>query len=144
MIKFDVLNRWTLSVQFTAEINCKASASVSVKRGLALKWAYLKGANLKGEIPKIKDIHKKVYAAAKCEGALKMDQWHSCDTTHCRAGWVVILAGEKGKELETKIGTPAAAALIYWNSDPKLKQLPDFYCGNDEALADMKKLAGVK
>ena len=48
MIKFDVLNRWTLSVQFTAEINCKASASVSVKRGLALKWAYLKGAYLKG------------------------------------------------------------------------------------------------
>ena len=29
MIKFDVLNRFTMKVQFTAEINCNESDSVS-------------------------------------------------------------------------------------------------------------------
>ena len=40
--------------------------------------------------------------------------------------------------------TPSAAALIYIKSDPKLSKVPDFYCGNEDSLADMKKLAGVK
>ena len=70
-----------------------------------------------------------------------MGDWHTCDTTHCRAGWVVTLAGEEGKALEEKIGTPAAATLIYLKSDPKIERVPDFYCGNDDALADMKRLA---
>lgn len=39
------------------------------------------------------------------------------------------------------LGTPAAAALIYMASDPKLEKVPDFHCGNEEALADMKRLA---
>lgn len=38
-IKFDVLNRFTGAVQFTAEIECDADASMSVKLGLAVKWA---------------------------------------------------------------------------------------------------------
>jgi hypothetical protein len=44
--KFDVLNRWTNKVQFTAEITCSPDASVSVKLGLAIKWAVKSGANL--------------------------------------------------------------------------------------------------
>ncbi len=116
-------------------------------KGAYLKGAYLEGANLEGadlEVPKIKDIHKKVYAAAKCENALDMGSWHSCETTHCRAGWVVHLAGEAGYKLEEKVGTSVAAGLIYRESDSKIKAFPDFYCGNDEALADMKRLAKVK
>jgi hypothetical protein len=72
-----------------------------------------------------------------------MGSWH-CGTSHCRAGWVVTLAGEEGKALEDKIGTPAAAMSIYMASDPerwKTERLPDFYCDNDKALADMKRLA---
>ena len=38
-IKFDVLNRFTGAVQFTAEIECDEGASVSVKLGLAVRWA---------------------------------------------------------------------------------------------------------
>ena len=40
--------------------------------------------------------------------------------------------------------TPAAAALIYLASDPKIEKIPNFYCGNDEALADMKRLAELE
>lgn len=34
-IKFDVTNRWSGKVQFTAEIDCDESASTSIKLGLA-------------------------------------------------------------------------------------------------------------
>ena len=73
-----------------------------------------------------------------------MAEWHTCDTTHCRAGWVVALAGDDGKALEGRIGTPAAATLIYLASDPTLEKFPSFYCGNDEALEDMKRLAELE
>ncbi len=53
MIKFDVLDRFSGVVQFTAEIDCADDAPNSVKLGLAVKWAvasraYLSGANLSG------------------------------------------------------------------------------------------------
>jgi hypothetical protein len=53
MIKFDVLNRWSQNVQFTAEIDCKKGELNSIKLSLAVKWALknkvdLRGANLRG------------------------------------------------------------------------------------------------
>ena len=48
MIKFNVLNRFTGAVQFTAELDCKADESASVKLGLAVKLAKYAGANLVG------------------------------------------------------------------------------------------------
>ena len=105
-----------------------------------LSAANLSAANLMG-VPFIDNIHQKVYEAASKEGALDMGHWHVCETTHCRAGWVVHLAGEAGKAMEFCIGTPAAAAMIYLKSDPKLGLMPDFYCTNSEALADMKARA---
>ena len=112
--------------------------------GADLSEAYLRGAYLSGA-PVIDDIHAKVYAAASQPGALDMGSWH-CGTSHCRAGWVVTLAGQPGLDLEAKIGTPAAAMAIYMASDPerwKNERLPDFYCDNATALADMARMAGV-
>ncbi|HET9285734.1 MAG TPA: pentapeptide repeat-containing protein [Candidatus Angelobacter sp.] len=45
-MKFDVLNRFSGKVQFTAEIKCDQSASHSLKLGLAVKWAIQTNANL--------------------------------------------------------------------------------------------------
>ena len=45
-LKFDVLNRLSGKVQFTAEINCAADARPNVKLGLAVKWAVKAHANL--------------------------------------------------------------------------------------------------
>lgn len=53
-------------------------------------------------------------------------------------------AGAPGRVLEGCYGTPAAAALIYQASDPTLEKIPDFYCSNEEALADMKRLADAE
>ena len=48
MIEFNVLNRFSGAVQFTAEIDCDEGADRSIKLGLAVKWAILSGANLSG------------------------------------------------------------------------------------------------
>jgi len=45
-IAFDVLNRFTGSVQFTAQIECAADAPPSIKLGLAVNWAIKSGADL--------------------------------------------------------------------------------------------------
>ena len=142
--KFDVRSRWSDRIKFTAEITCAPDATIGVKLGLAIQWGYrngavLRDADLRG-VPVIPNIHQTVYAAASQPGALDMGDWH-CGTSHCRAGWVVELAGEPGKDLERRIGTPAAASLIYLASDPNIDRMPNFYCGNDEALADMKRMA---
>ena len=69
------------------------------------------------EIPIIKNIHQSVFEAASATGcALDMGSWHSCETTHCRAGWVIHLAGEAGYALEEATDTPFAALMIYKKS----------------------------
>ena len=230
-MQFEIRNRWTEAVQFTAEIEADDRTPLGVKVGLAVRWAlknranligavlsgaYLSdanlsdanlrgavligavliganliGANLRGAaliganligadlsgavlsgaylsgaylsdaaligadlsdaylsdagwIPTIPNIHTAVYAAASQDGALDMGDWHAdgfCGTTHCRAGWVTHLAGDAGRVMDALMGTPAAAALIYAKSDPTLERVPDFYASNEDALADMKRLA---
>jgi uncharacterized protein YjbI with pentapeptide repeats len=48
MIKFDVFNCFTASVQFTAEIDAEKSVPASIKLGLAIRWAHHNGASLVG------------------------------------------------------------------------------------------------
>jgi hypothetical protein len=73
-----------------------------------------------------------------------MDNWHVCGTTHCRAGWVVHLAGEAGYELEKLTSTPFAAMAIYNKSSDIKVPLHMFYVDNDESLADMKRCAELE
>jgi len=47
-MKFDVINKFSGIVQFTADIDCDEDASNPIKIGLAVKWAYKVGANLDG------------------------------------------------------------------------------------------------
>ena len=73
-----------------------------------------------------------------------MAEWHTCETTHCRAGWVVALAGEDGKELELQIGTLLAAMVIY-RASSDIKVSPSaFYFSDEEALKDMKRCADLE
>jgi hypothetical protein len=72
-----------------------------------------------------------------------MSSWHTCETTHCRGGWVVTLAGEAGKALESFHGTLLAAQLIYRESGYRIN--PErFFDSNADALEDMRKLAELE
>ncbi len=69
-----------------------------------------------------------------------MGRWHTCGTTHCRAGWAVHLAGEAGYALERFHGSLLAGQLIYRESGHAIN--PGRFCdSDDDALADMKRLA---
>jgi hypothetical protein len=47
-MKFNITNRFSGAVQFTAEIDCADDAGTSVKIGLAVMWAIKSGADLSG------------------------------------------------------------------------------------------------
>jgi hypothetical protein len=68
------------------------------------------------------------------QGELKMNDWHTCETTHCRAGWAIHLAGSAGAELEALYGPERAGGFIYRASTGRW---PDFFASNDAALADI-------
>ena len=70
-----------------------------------------------------------------------MDNWHVCDTTHCRAGWVTFLAGAAGKNLEEKTSTAFAAMQMYKASSPIRVSPVRFYETNTVATADIKRCA---
>ena len=70
-----------------------------------------------------------------------MGDWHTCSTTHCRAGWVVHLAGEAGKELEKKTSTLFAAMQIYKASSPIRVSPTRFFETNEAAMKDMQRCA---
>jgi hypothetical protein len=169
--RFEVRNRFTNAVQFTAKIVCAPDATMSVKMGLAVKWgikngadlrgadlreadlrraslrgadlrgADLRGADLRGADLREADLRRASLSGAKIDGfaiatpeeaapriravaqaaletpdALNMGDWHTCETTHCIAGWAVHLAGDEGKALEEKFGT-ANAGLVLLGSE---------------------------
>ena len=92
-------------------------------------------------MPILKNIHDLVFKATIEEGALEMNDWHTCDTMHCRGGWVTFLAGEKGKELEDKTSTLFAAMQIYKKSS-SIKVSPVRFFESDKiALNDIKRCA---
>ena len=85
-------------------------------RDANLRDADLRGANLNGVVGLAiaSDAPQRLRAAAIAalqEGALKMETWHSCDTTHCLGGWLIHQAGEVGRLLEVAVG-PAVAGLM--------------------------------
>ena len=92
-------------------------------------------------IPVIPEIHKCVFEAASQPEALNMKDWHTCENTHCRAGWVVTLAGEAGKALEKATSTDFAAMQIYKASSEIRVSPSRFFDNNDAALNDMQKCA---
>ena len=105
--------------------------------GCDLSGADLSGCNL-GDVPVVPDLHRRMEEVTRTEGALDMGDWHTCETTHCRAGWAIRLAGEAGTKLERKIGSAAAGALIYAASTGIV---PDFCATDAAARADIEKCA---
>jgi hypothetical protein len=92
-------------------------------------------------VPVIPNLHRTVLAAVEKPCALDMGAWHACETTHCRAGWIVTLAGEKGKKLEAASSTLFAAMQIAKASSPIRVSPVRFFETNEVALADIRRCA---
>jgi uncharacterized protein YjbI with pentapeptide repeats len=93
------------------------------------------------QVPVIDALDVKILQALQSGGALKMDAWHTCETTHCRAGWAVYLAGSAGNELEKKYGSQRAGYMIYMASTGRV---PYFFASNETALADIREQAAMQ
>jgi hypothetical protein len=126
--------------------------------GADLSDAVLSGADLSKileEVPLIPNIDAAILAAieankAKGTNGLDMGSWHGdeskanegewCQTTHCRAGYAICLAGKKGFELEEKFGPANAGMFLYMKSTPDEK-IPNWSASNASAMADMQERA---
>ena len=94
------------------------------------------------EVPVVERLDSRILAAIAQPGcSLDMSDWHTCDTTHCRAGWAVHLAGEAGYALEKEHGPRIAGAMIYRASTGRA---PHFFAPNDRALEDIKRCAAAE
>jgi tRNA A37 threonylcarbamoyladenosine biosynthesis protein TsaE len=97
-------------------------------------------------VPFVENIHQRVYEAIiENPKSFNMGSWHgqnSCGTTHCRAGWVIELAGEQGYALQKQTSPTFAALQIYKASCPELPVSPyRFHESNELALANIKEYA---
>jgi uncharacterized protein YjbI with pentapeptide repeats len=94
------------------------------------------------EVPVIEQLDSKIlHAVTEGGGTLKMDAWHTCETTHCRAGWAIHLAGAAGRDLERQHGPQRAGSMIYRASTGRV---PWFFAPNDVALEDIKRCAAAE
>ena len=68
-MKYEIRNRYTGNVQFTAEIDCEEDAPRSTKVGLAAKWAIKNGADMSGADMSYADMRHAVMRDADMSGA---------------------------------------------------------------------------
>ena len=96
---------------------------------------------------KVENIDSKIYESIESgKGKLDMRYWHGkevnadnwCNTTHCRAGYAICLAGQAGFDLEKKYGAEMAGKMIYAVSRPD-QELPDFHDSNESVMEELKK-----
>ena len=134
-MKIEIKNRWTGSVIFehAAEVNSWAltikaaqDAIIDLRdvdlshvdlRGANLSRADLSGAKVSAElIPTAEQaaplLAEVAAAALVCDDALDMSTWHTCETTHCIAGWAIQLAGKRGAALEKEYGSQSAGLAL--------------------------------
>ena len=102
--------------------------------GADFSKADLRGANLDYQIEEglIQKIAKAVLYSEKYE--LNMSNWHTCETTHCVAGFATHFA-KKGKKLEKKCGTEVAGLLLL---GPEAHA--HFFDSNDDAKAYLQSV----
>ncbi len=110
--------------------------------GANLRGADLSDANLRGtkwSFTADPELPKRV-ASAIINGPdgpkVKMDNWHTCETVHCVAGWAIHLSGPAGYALESVVGSLVAGAMLM----PSAAHM--FYKTNEEAIAWAKEQVG--
>jgi hypothetical protein len=91
------------------------------------------------DVPVVPALDRRILEVIEAgKGELNMSAWHSCETTHCRAGWAIQLAGAAGKKLEEEHGPHQAGRMIYLASTGRA---PHFFATNERAMEDIRARA---
>jgi uncharacterized protein YjbI with pentapeptide repeats len=91
------------------------------------------------DVPVVDNLDARILSIIEAgAGTLDMGGWHSCETTHCRAGWAIHLAGDRGYALEKQHGPQRAGAMIYRASTG---HVPHFFATTERALEDIRRRA---
>jgi hypothetical protein len=99
-------------------------------RGTDLSACNLTGVEIGDDIPVIENLILKIAEnALRDETCLDMSEWHTCDTTHCIAGWACAIANRP--DLERYYGTNACAALLLAKSGTT--KIPNFFADKHQA-----------
>lgn len=109
---------------------------------------------MRPEIPIVKDLHRKILKQiTEHPATFNMSSFHAqqpCCTTHCWAGWIVVLAGKAGRELEDYDGSTAVAArdIIYASCSYLTKDdvcfRIDFYANEANAERKIRQFAAIE
>jgi len=130
----EILQQHALWLQTDGSQGARANLSGANLSRANLRGVYLSGADLRDAIglPIAADAPARLRAVAIAAladaDALEMDTWHTCETTHCIAGWAIHQAGEPGRILEALHG-PALAGRLLLGNDAALHFCDD----NDDA-----------
>ena len=114
-MQFDIRNRYTGAVQFTAEIDCAEDAPASVKIGSAVIWAAMTGANLRRADLSGADLSGADLRGADLRGADGVASLGAPDGWHA---WCWVMDGL----LSIRVGCKEmrlAEALEYWDRPEK-------------------------
>lgn len=91
------------------------------------------------DVPVVEALDRRILQVIESgQGRLDMSSWHICETTHCRAGWAIHLAGDAGAKLETEYGPAIAGRMIYLASTGRATY---FYATDERALQDLRERA---
>jgi hypothetical protein len=90
------------------------------------------------DVPVVAKLDQRILDAIAAGGSLEMGAWHTCETTHCRAGWAIHFAGKEGAGLEAQYTPAVAGRMIYLASTGRA---PHFYSTNARALEDIRRCA---
>lgn len=129
-----------LSISPEVQVLLAEDVDDEVRERLALNPSASREAVLRAfpDAPVVPDLDAKILEHIDAGGGLNMSDWHTCETTHCRAGWAVVVAGERGRALEEKYGAEVAGAVVYRASTGRL---PNFFASEEGALEDMRRAA---
>ena len=122
-MRFDILNRWSGAVQFSAEIECDEDQTTSVKLGLAVKVALKSGANLSEADLSRANLSRANLSEADLSGAsLSWADLCGADLSGANLSWANLsradLSGAKN------------LAHVRWGSDQVTTIAPVFFTGS--------------
>jgi hypothetical protein len=156
-MKYEIKNRFSGAVQFTAEIECDENASTAIKLGLAVMWAIktradlaranLVGANLARAYLVGADLARADLARADLARANLGDQWLIQGSTRSDGYEFLLMRLTDSTEPMIRAGCryfTVPVAIKHWNETRKGTPLGDESIAIVNHLVELARIRGLK